>query len=96
MRLGITDERAYKALAPNISIVLNMNPRSNVDYLLVTYLASRNTALSFGVGERARVWPFNQLMRIAGAYILWRDTADLLYRNVLERYIQLATEACVP
>ena len=96
VRLGRTDEGAYNAFAPNTSIVLIMNHRSNVDYLLVTYLASRNTTLSVGAGEWARVWPFNQLMRIAGAYILRRDAGDPLYRKVLERYVQMATEAGVP
>jgi len=96
VRLGRTDEKAYEALTPNTSIVLIMNHRSNVDYLLVTYLASRNTTLSVGAGEWARIWPFNQLMRIAGAYILRRDAGDPVYRKVLERYVQMATEACVP
>jgi len=96
VRLGHTDEKAYEALTPNTAIVLIMNHRSNIDYLLVTYLASRNTTLSVGAGEWARVWPFNQLMRIAGAYILRRDAGDPLYRKVLERYVQMATEACVP
>ncbi len=96
VRLGHTDEKAYTAFGENMSIVLIMNHRSNVDYLLVTYLASRNTTLSVGAGEWARVWPFNQLMRIAGAYILRRDADNPLYRKVLERYVQMATEACVP
>jgi len=96
VRLGHTDEHAYDVFAPNTSIVLIMNHRSNIDYLLVTYLASRNTTLSVGAGEWARIWPFNQLMRIAGAYILRRAADDPLYRKVLERYVQMATEACVP
>jgi glycerol-3-phosphate O-acyltransferase len=72
------------------------NHRSNMDYLLVTYLTSERTMLSFGVGEWSGIFPVRQLMRSAGGYFIRRDSNDLLYRRALERYVQMATEARVP
>ena len=96
VRLGFAHEQALAEIPPDTAVVFFINHRSNADYLLVTYLASDTVALSYGAGEWARVWPFRSLLRLAGAYILRRDTGDPLYRKVLERYVQMATEACVP
>ncbi len=96
VRLGYQDEAALSRVTSDQSVIFFMNHRSNIDYLLVTYLAANNTALSFGVGEWARAWPFQQIMRIAGAYFVRRDSGDPLYRRVLERYVQMATAARVP
>ena len=96
VRLGYADEQTLGGIDPDSAIVFFMNHRSNMDYLLVTYLASRASVLSFGAGEWARVWPFVHLLRTVGAYIVRRDTRDPLYRKVLERYVQMATDACVP
>ncbi len=93
---GFVHKAALAPVAPNTAVVFFINHRSNMDYLLVTYLASRSAALSYGAGEWCRVWPFRSVMRLAGAYILRRNTHDPLYRKVLERYVQMATEACVP
>lgn len=95
VRLGYQDETVAR-VSSDQSVIFFMNHRSNIDYLLVTYLAANNTALSFGVGEWARAWPFQQIMRIAGAYFVRRDSGDPLYRRVLERYVQMATAARVP
>jgi glycerol-3-phosphate O-acyltransferase len=67
-----------------------MNHRSNVDYILVAYLASKRVALSYAVGEWARVWPIQQFVRSLGAYFVRRNSGDMLYRRVLERYVQMA------
>ncbi|MEE9587623.1 MAG: 1-acyl-sn-glycerol-3-phosphate acyltransferase [Hyphomicrobiaceae bacterium] len=96
VRLGFAHEGALAAVPPDTSVVFFINHRSNMDYLLVTYLASGSAALSYGAGEWARVWPFRAMLRMAGAYILRRDTSDPLYRIVLQRYVQMATEAGVP
>ena len=96
VRLAYAHEQAMADIPPDTAVVFFINHRSNADYLLVTYLASGSVALSYGAGEWARVWPFRSLLRLAGAYILRRKTADPLYRKVLERYVQMATEACVP
>ncbi|MBV8201318.1 MAG: 1-acyl-sn-glycerol-3-phosphate acyltransferase, partial [Acidobacteria bacterium] len=72
-----------------------MNHRSNMDYVLVAYLAADRTALSYAVGEWARIWPLQTLIRATGAYFVRRNSRDPLYRRVLERYIQMATAAGV-
>ena len=96
VRLGYAHEKTTADIPPDTAVVFFINHRSNADYLLVTYLASGSVALSYGAGEWARIWPFRSLLRLAGAYILRRDSGDPVYRKVLERYVQMATEACVP
>ncbi|MCK7495750.1 MAG: 1-acyl-sn-glycerol-3-phosphate acyltransferase [Comamonadaceae bacterium] len=49
----------------------------------------------YAVGEWARVWGLQQLIRAMGAYFVRRNSKDELYRRVLERYIAMATEAGV-
>jgi len=72
-----------------------MNHRSNMDYIIASYLAAEKAALSYAVGEWARLWGLQQLIRSMGAYFVRRNSRDDLYRRVLERYIAMATEAGV-
>ena len=72
-----------------------MNHRSNMDYIIASYLAAERAALSYAVGEWARLWGLQQLIRAMGAYFVRRNSKDDLYRRVLERYIAMATEAGV-
>ena len=95
VRLGYADENGLAAVDPEASVVFVMNHRSNMDYVLVAYLAATRTALSYAVGEWARVWPLQALIRSLGAYFVRRDSGDLLYRRVLERYVGMATAAGV-
>ncbi len=92
VRLGYVDEDGLKGIDPNASVVFIMNHRSNMDYILVTYLALHRVALSYAVGEWARVWPLQQLIRALGAYFVRRGSGNRLYRRVLERYVQIAIE----
>ena len=96
VRLGFTDEAGLAAVTPGSTVVFLMNHRSNMDYILVAYLAADRTALSYAVGEWARVWPLQTLIRSTGAYFVRRSSGDPLYRRVLERYIHMATAAGVP
>jgi len=96
VRLGFADDEALKRLGPDSSVVFLMNHRSNMDYILATYLAAERTALSYAVGEWARVWPLQQLIRAMGGYFVRRDSGDPLYRRVLECYVQMAAEGGVP
>ncbi len=96
VRVGWVHEDLLQEVPAKTSIVFFINHRSNLDYLLVTYLASRRAALSYGAGEWARVWPFKVVLRLAGAYILRRNLDDPVYRVVLRRYVQMATAAGVP
>jgi glycerol-3-phosphate O-acyltransferase len=91
VRLGFSDDAGLAAVAPDATVVFLMNHRSNMDYVLVAYLAADRTALSYAVGEWARIWPLQTLVRSTGAYFVRRNSKDPLYRRVLERYIAMAT-----
>jgi glycerol-3-phosphate O-acyltransferase len=95
VRLGASDESALSAVPPESTVVFLMNHRSNMDYILVAYLAADRTALSYAVGEWARIWPLQTLIRATGAYFVRRSSGDPLYRRVLERYIHMATSSGV-
>jgi glycerol-3-phosphate O-acyltransferase len=95
VRLGFVDDSALRAVDPDATVVFVMNHRSNMDYVLVTYLAAERSALSYAVGEWARVWPLQQLIRSLGAYFIRRKSRNPLYRRVLARYVQMATEGGV-
>lgn len=96
VRAGYLDEAALARVAPESSIVFVMNHRSNMDYVLVAFLAAERVALSYAVGEWARVWPLQQLIKAMGAFFVRRNSGDPLYRVVLARYVAMATEAGVP
>jgi glycerol-3-phosphate O-acyltransferase len=96
VRVGYADTQALAAVNPRSSVVFVMNHRSNMDYVLVAFLAAERAALSYAVGEWARVWPLQQLIRSMGAYFVRRNSGDPLYRMVLQRYVQMAVEAGVP
>jgi len=96
VRLGYVDTEHLQRVEPDSTVVFVMNHRSNMDYVLAGYLAADQTALSYAVGEWARIWPLSALIRWMGAYFVRRNSRDELYRRVLERYIVMATEAGVP
>ena len=95
VRLGYSDEAGLAAVDPNSTVVFLINHRSNMDYVLVSYLAAEKAALSYAVGEWARIWPLQTLIRSMGAYFVRRNSKDPLYRKVLERYVAMATAAGV-
>lgn len=92
VRVGFLDPRRLQDVDSKATVVFVMNHRSNMDYILVAYLVARASALSYAVGEWARVWPLQTLIRAMGAFFVRRDSRDPLYRKVLERYIHMATE----
>jgi glycerol-3-phosphate O-acyltransferase len=96
VRLGYVDSDNLARVESDATVVFVMNHRSNMDYVLAGYLAADQTALSYAVGEWARIWPLSHLIRWMGAYFVRRNSKDDLYRRVLERYIVMATEAGVP
>jgi glycerol-3-phosphate O-acyltransferase len=95
VRLGYSDEEGLAAISPQSTVVFLINHRSNMDYILVSYLAAEKAALSYAVGEWARIWPLQTLIRAMGAYFVRRNSRDPLYRKVLERYVAMATAAGV-
>lgn len=96
VRLGYQDNAALAEVGGDVSLIFLMNHRTNMDYVLVTYLTAQRSTMSYGIGEWARVWPIRPLMRAAGGYFLRRQSDDPLYRRILERYVHMATEAKVP
>jgi glycerol-3-phosphate O-acyltransferase len=91
VRVGRVDQD-LRLLDPKATVVFVMNHRSNVDYVLVTWLVADRVAVSYAVGEWARVWPLSAMIRAMGAYFIRRGSRNALYRKVLARYVQLATE----
>ena len=92
---GQIDDEVKRALASDAAVVFVINHRSNMDYVLVTYLAAERSALSFAAGEWARVWPLGALVRAMGAYFVRRRSRNNLYRKVMARYVQMATQGGV-
>lgn len=95
VRVGSIDEEGLAKVDPQSSVVFVMNHRSNLDYILLACLAINRVAMSFAVGEWARVWPLQHLIRVLGGYFVRRGSGDTLYRSVLARYVQMATEGGV-
>ena len=96
VRLGYIDSDGIARIDADATVVLVMNHRSNMDYVLAGFMAADQAAMSYAVGEWARIWPLSALIRAMGAYFVRRNSGDELYRRVLERYIVMATEAGVP
>jgi glycerol-3-phosphate O-acyltransferase len=95
VRLGYTNDASLRDVDPDASVVFVINHRSNMDYVLVTYVAATSSALSYAVGEWAQVWPLRALIRSMGAYFIRRNSRDALYRKILARYVHMATQAGV-
>ena len=91
VRLSAADEQALADIPMDSTVVFVINHRSNMDYFLVSYLVAERTALSYAVGEWARIWPLDSLLRSMGAYFVRRGSRNDLYRKVLQRYVETAT-----
>ena len=90
VRFGRIDG-ALRGIDPSATVVFVMNHRSNMDYVLVTWLVSNRASISYAVGEWARIWPFSYFIRAMGAYFIRRGSRNPLYRRVLARYVQMTT-----
>lgn len=90
VRFGRID-MALRGIDPSATVIFVMNHRSNMDYVLVTWLVANRTSISYAVGEWARIWPFAPFIRAMGAYFIRRGSGNTLYRRVLARYVQTAT-----
>ena len=87
VRVGRVDA-ALSQIPSEATVVFVMNHRSNMDYVLVTWLVATRATLSYAVGEWARVWPLSAMIRAMGAFFVRRGSGDALYRRVLARYVQ--------
>jgi len=92
VRIGKVDA-ALAHIDPKATVVFVMNHRSNMDYVLITWLVANRASISYAVGEWARIWPLSRLIRAMGAYFIRRGSRNTLYRRVLARYVQMATAA---
>ena len=92
VRIGITGDEQFSSIDPESTVVFVINHRSNMDYVLVAFLAAEKTTLSYAVGEWANIWPLQTLIRAMGAFFVRRNSSDPLYRCVLERYVHMATK----
>jgi glycerol-3-phosphate O-acyltransferase len=92
VRLGRADAETLRGIDARSAVVFVMNHRSNMDYVLVTWLAADRSALSYAVGEWAQVWPLKSLIRGMGAYFIRRRYSSTLYRAVLARYVQMSIQ----
>ncbi|MEL6688737.1 MAG: 1-acyl-sn-glycerol-3-phosphate acyltransferase [Pseudomonadota bacterium] len=95
VRTGDQNRDIIAGLPEDSTVIFVMNHRSNMDYVLVTYLAGEESALSYAVGEWARVWPVSRLIRMMGGYFIRRRSRGALYRAVLARYVDMATRSGV-
>ncbi len=94
--IGYEAREALNAIPRSSAVVYLMNHRSNADYVAVAYVLSSEVAISYAVGEWARVWPLETLFKRFGSYFVRRGFREALYHKVLERYIQLITRHGVP
>jgi len=91
VRVGFLDNDQIAKIDSNATVVFVMNHRSNMDYILVSFLVAERTTLSYAVGEWARIWPLQSLVGAMGAFFVRRNSKNALYRRVLERYVHMAT-----
>ncbi len=94
--IGYEAREALNAIPRTSDVVYLMNHRSNADYVVVAYALTGEVAISYAVGEWARVWPLETLFKRFGAYFVRRGFREALYHKVLERYVQLITRNGVP
>ena len=90
VRIGKIDA-ALQHIDREATVIFVINHRSNMDYVLITWLVANRSAISYAVGEWARIWPLSGLIRSMGAYFIRRNSRNALYRRVLARYVQMAT-----
>jgi glycerol-3-phosphate O-acyltransferase len=87
----VRDPRAFERLPRESIVIYLMNHRSNADYVLAGYGLAGQVAISYAVGEWARVFPLEYLFKSFGSYFIRRRYREPLYHTVLERYVQLIT-----
>lgn len=95
VRVEQVDKEAFAKVDKEATVIFVINHRSNMDYVLVTWLAAEQSALSYAVGEWARVWPLSRLIKAMGAYFIRRKYRNALYRRVLARYVRMVTDGGV-
>ncbi len=82
---------SFDDLPPDSIVIYLINHRSNADYVFSGYALAGQVAISYAVGEWARVFPLEYLFKSFGSYFIRRRFREPLYHTVLERYVQLVT-----
>ena len=78
VRVGFFDNHELNRVDPESAVVFVMNHRSNMAYVLVSFLVAEKTALSYAVGEWARIWPLQTLIKSMGAFFVRRNSCNPL------------------
>ena len=78
-------------LPRDATAVFLINHRSNFDYVVVGWALAQRVAISYAVGEWARIFPLDALFKAFGGFFVRRGFPDPLYHTVLRRYLQLIT-----
>ncbi len=84
-------QERLRSLPKDATAVFLINHRSNFDYVVVGWALARQVAVSYAVGEWARVFPLDALFKAFGGFFVRRGFPDPLYHLVLRRYLQLIT-----
>jgi glycerol-3-phosphate O-acyltransferase len=88
VRIGQQPDHLIEDIPADSSVVIVGNHRSNVDVMILAYLAARTNMISFAAGEWANVWPMSAVLHMSGSYIVRRDSSDPLYRRLLAIHVQ--------
>ena len=96
VRVRYLDEDAIVRAAKTSTPVFVLNHRSNLDYVIAATSLADRAILSFAVGEWARYWPLEGLLRALGGFFVRRGSGNPLYRAVLAAHVKAATRAGVP
>lgn len=91
VNIAYVRRESFEELPPDSIVIYLMNHRSNADYVLAGYALAGQVAISYAVGEWARVFPLEYLFKSFGSYFIRRRFREPLYHTVLERYVQLVT-----
>jgi glycerol-3-phosphate O-acyltransferase len=91
VNIAYVRRESLEELPPDSIVIYLMNHRSNADYVLAGYALAGQVAISYAVGEWARVFPLEYLFKSFGSYFIRRRFREPLYHTVLERYVQLVT-----
>ncbi len=96
IRIHYQDENALRERLADSTPVFVLNHRSNLDYLVASTALADRAIVSFAVGEWARYWPLEPLLRTVGGYFVRRGSGNRLYRAVLAAHVRRSIEEGVP
>lgn len=93
IRVEYADEAAIRKAMRGVAPVFVMNHRSNLDYVIAATSLSDHAIVSCIVGEWARYWPLESLVRSLGGTFVRRGSNNPLYRAVLAGRVRASVRA---